>query len=137
MFDSPAYYKSLTSPEFIDPTGKKHTGRVIGADTWFQMQAKLRSPIREDGTVDHHALMKAMRTMVNAFFPHPWWKFWEKSVAYWLWQMPMVGRMRAVYDFMQSQASAMGTSLSPLPGTHPISTLPPAGDLPAPPMSGN
>ncbi len=124
MFDSPAYMRSLSAPEFIDLTGKKHIGRIIGADTWFRLQASLRSPVREDGTTDHRALDKAMRKIVRAFFPHPWYDFREKSVEYWLWQLPGVGRMRAFWDFMQSQVSAMGTSLSPLPGTFPTSTAP-------------
>ena len=136
MFDAAAYYRSLTPPTFIDPTGKTHVGKIIGADTWFRMQTSIRSPIREDGSVDHVALTKAMKKMVNTFFPPTWRNLWEKTVARWLWEMPSIGRMRAVYDFMQAQASAMGTSMSPLPGTFPISTLPTDESLLAPQTSG-
>lgn len=137
MFDAQAYYKSITPPEFIDPTGKKHVGRILGADTWFKLQTSLRNPTRADGTTDHRKLDAAMKKIADAFFPHPWWKFREKSVRYWLWQMPFMGRMRAIWDFMQSQASAMGTSLPPLPGTSPTSTPQPGVDRPEPLMSGS
>lgn len=135
-FDARAYYDTLSAPVFIDPTGHRHVGRIIGADTYFRLQSKMRSPLRTDGTADPRALAKAMRTVVRAFFPHKWYQFRTKSVERWLWEMPSVGRMRAIWSFMQSQASAMGTTLGPLPGTSPISTPQTDASLPAPQTFG-
>ena len=137
MFDAQAYFKSLDPPVFVDPTGKRHVGQIIGADTWLRMQTRLRSPIRPDGTTDSVALTKAMRAVIKSFFPHPWYRFWEKSVLDWMWELPPVARMRAIWDFMQSQANAMGVlTTSPL-GTSPTSTLPQAENPHGPQTSGS
>ena len=139
MFDAPAYLKSLEPPVFIDPTGKTHVGRIIGADTWQRLQSRVRLTRREDGTFDPRELNRAMNAMVNAMFPKSSWKVWERSVAWHLWRLPATGRMRAVWSFMQSQASANGTEPEPLPGTTPamLPIIPPAGPSLAFPTSGS
>jgi hypothetical protein len=119
MFDSPALVAALATPVFIDLQGKTHTGRILGADSWFRLMASIRVVKRADGTFDPRLLSRAMRMIVDAFFPRPWWKFWEKPVSYHVWQLPPDLRMAAVWDFMQSQASVSGTELVPLPGITP------------------
>lgn len=136
-FDARAYYDTLSAPVFIDRDGHRHVGSIVGADTYFQLQTKLRSPLRADGTADRRALDKAMRTVVRTFFPHKWYQFRTKSVEHWLWEMPYVGRMRAVWSFMHSQASMMGITLPPLPGTFPMNTPPEVPGLHATPTSGS
>lgn len=116
MFDSPALVAALTTPVFIDLQGKKHVGRILGADSWFRLMAGIRVVKRNDGTFDPRLLGRAMRMIVDAFFPKAWWKFWVKPVSYHVWQLPPELRMAAVWDFMQSQASVSGTELVPLPG---------------------
>lgn len=119
MFDSPALVAALTIPVFIDINGKKHVGRILGADSWFRLMARIRLVKRKDGTFDPRLLSNAMRMIVDEFFPRPWWKLWEKPVSYHVWQLPPELRMAAVWDFMQSQASVSGTELVPLPGMTP------------------
>ncbi len=124
-FDSPAYYAALDAPIFVDRTGKRHVGRILGADTYFRLHAKLRSPLRSDHTVNHRALDRLLREVVRAFFPCPWYRRRKPdSVEYWMWEMPYEGRMRAIWSFMQSQANAMGITMGQFPGTSPTSTPP-------------
>jgi len=139
MFDAPAYLKSLQPPEFIDQNGHKHVGRIIGADTWQRLQSRVRLTKREDGSFDPQDLNRAMNAMVHAMFPRPWWKVWERSVAWHLWRLPGTGRMRAVWSFMQSQASANGMEPEPLPGTTPdtLPITPPAVLFHVSPTSGS
>lgn len=121
MFDASAYLKTLEPPVFIDPNGKKHVGVIIGADTWFRLQQQMRGAKTkvEDMDVAVRLTDAALYEIINAIFPPSKWKFWQKSVAYWIFRLPLKGRMRAVWDFMQSQAKAMGTELVPMPGMFP------------------
>jgi len=119
MFDSPALVAALTTPVFIDLQGKKHVGRILGADSWFRLMSRIRLAKRTDGTFDPRQLNTAMRSIVDSFFPRARWKFWEKPVSWHVLQLPPQLRMAAVWDFMRSQASVSGTELAPLPGMTP------------------
>lgn len=123
MFDSPAYLRTQSPPVFIDSDGKTHTGQILGADTWLRLHGKLRLSRRDDGKYDPRALNIAMMALINAFFPRAWWKVWKRSVAWYVSQLPLDGRMRALWDFIRSQAIASGMEPAPLPGTTP-QTLP-------------
>lgn len=118
MFDAQAYWKTTEPPTFKDPKGRVHVGRLIGADTFMRLQATTRTK-KPDGTPDLQALNQSMRRIVEAMFPHPWWKVWSHSVQWYVWRLPQLARMRAIWDFMQSQARANGTELGPLPGITP------------------
>ena len=124
MFDARAYYASLDLPEFIDPTGRVHKGRILGTDHWQRLQVKLRLSKNSDGSYNPKGLNKAMRMITEATFPSKWWKPWEKSVADWIWELPEIGRMRAVWDFMRSQAKSRGTDLPENLGTLSLPILP-------------
>ncbi len=126
MFDAQAYLTTLEPPVYIDRAGKKHTGRVLGADQWLMFQHSLRASDNVD---------RILQRIVAHIFPHPWWKIWRHSVRWDIWQLPPIGRMRAVWNFMQSQAKAMGVSF---PGTFPTLQPPldsmavPSPDSPTP-----
>lgn len=145
MFDAQQYLESIDHPTFIDPTGRKHVGRILGADHWLRLQLKLRRcrKINEDGseTWDAAGLDRAMKEIVRAVFPTTWYKPWEKSVRHWLWKLPSIGRARAVWDFLQSLAKAMGEEVVPFPGTFLTDVLPsrkaadPSPALPTPASS--
>lgn len=138
-FDARAYYASLEAPEFIDPTGKRHVGVILGADTWERLQVRLRSSHREDGSYDRRGLSGAMRLICDATFPHPWYRR-GKSVTQWVWELPEIGRMRAVWDFMRSQAKSRGTELPETLGTYHLPILPDGkrdGLSDVPPTSGS
>jgi len=117
MFDASSYLATLEPPVYVDRAGRKHVGRILGADQWLAFQQSLR---------DTKGIDPVLRRIVTNIFPHPWWKIWQRSVARDIWQLPPIGRMRAVWDFMQSQAKAMGVSF---PGTFPQLPVPP--DSPA------
>lgn len=128
MFDAPVYLASIEPPVFVDLYGKKRIGRVLGTDHWLKLQSRLRLARAND--MNPAELNAAMIGFVEAVFPHSRWKFWEKSVAWHVGQLPQEGRVRAVWDFMQSQAKALGMEADSL-GTFPTSTAPTAVPLPA------
>jgi hypothetical protein len=140
MFDARAYYATLESPTFIAPSGKVYVGQILGTDTWQRLNVKLRHARRENGTFEPSGLNVAMRLICDATFPRKWWKPWEKTVAHHVWEMPEIGRMRAVWDFMRSQAKSRGTDLPENLGTYQLPMLPldkQDGLLDVPPMSGS
>lgn len=108
MFDAPAYLAAFDAPTYIDQAGKKHVGRILGADHWLRLQIKMRAR-NDDGTPNYAEIERNMARIVNDMFPRAWWKVWERSVFSWLRQLPPMGRMQAVWDFMGSQAKAMGS----------------------------
>lgn len=119
MFDAQAYHRAVSQPSFKDERGRIHVGRVIGTDTFFTVRAKT-SVKNPDGSLDFVALNCGLRQMVDLMFPHPWWKVWRHSVRWHVWQLPWLGRMGAIWSFMQSQVKATtGAELGPLPGTTP------------------
>lgn len=123
MFDARAYYATLEVPVFIAPNGREYRGRILGADTWERLQQKLRLSRNSDGSFNPKGLAGAMRIICDETFPPNRWKPWDKSVADWVWELPEIGRYRAVWDFMQSQAKARGESLPPMPGTSQVLKL--------------
>lgn len=124
MFDARAYYATLELPEFIAPNGKRYVGRILGADTWARLQTKLRVSKQADGTYNPRGLSSAMKLICDATFPKKWWKPWERSVADWVGTLPEIGKMRAVWDFMRSQAKARGENLPETLGTESTPTPP-------------
>ncbi len=122
-FDARAYYASLEAPVFIDPTGKQHVGIILGTDSWERLQVKLRLARRDDGTYERRGLNGAMRLICDETFPRPWYRR-GKSVTQWVWELPEIGRMRAVWDFMRSQAKARGAEMPATLGTYQLPILP-------------
>jgi hypothetical protein len=121
MFDALAYVKALETPTYKDVDGTVHLGRLIGADTFIKLAPRMRTK-KADGSPDVAAINRTMLAICNAMFPPDRWRPWRKSVAHRIWQLPPSGRMRAVYDFLASQATAMGMTPPELPGTSPAST---------------
>lgn len=111
LFDSQQYLEALGPPEFVAPNGKKYVGRILSTDQFLKYQALFRGA-SESGLAQRRAMFK----ITAAIFPKPWWKVRERSVASWLRTLPPVGQVRAVWDFMQSQAKAYQTTLTPSPG---------------------
>lgn len=135
-FDSQQYMAALQPPTFIALNGRKYVGRILSVDEWQPYQIQMRDAGRGDGTVDWNKLRKVMYNITKALFPKPWWKFWERGAIYWLRKLPPVGQMRAVWDFMQSQAKALGMELKPTPGMLRLLGLSDTGSTAGSPTAG-
>lgn len=134
MFDAPEYAKAFEPPTFIDLDGKKYVGRLLGAHSWFKLQPAMRA-IGKDGELDHKEIEKATFKIVGALFPTPWWAPW-RSVARKVWKLPPLMRVRAVWDFMDSQARWLGLpALDKLPGKFQAETQ--SSAAPASPSPGS
>lgn len=117
VFNAKEYLEALQPPRFVAPDGTEYVGRILSADEWEPLQLSMRRSSAE-GTrwKDVHS---NIRRICDAMFPPP--RFHRlrglRSVADWISLLPPVGQMRAVWDFMQSQARAQGVTLTPSPGT--------------------
>lgn len=112
MFDAREYLATFEVPVFIAPNGRRYEGRILSADEWAPLQAKLKNV----ENVRWPELQRVLFELTDAIFPKPRWRIWERSVRDWLKRLPPVGQMRAVWSFMQSQASALGMEMKPSPG---------------------
>jgi hypothetical protein len=140
MFDAMVHVKALEAPTFKDVDGTIHYGRLVGTDTFLRIAPKLRVKDAK-GNPDGPAINRAMKEIADLMFPPDRWRPWRLSVARRLWRLPPSVRMRAVYDFLVSQAKAMGMTPPELPlGTSPAETASSVvldSPSPASPISGS
>lgn len=120
VFDAQQYLDAVSPPTFKDPTGRLHVGRVLSVDQWTPLEMRLRAAAL---TKTWPPLVLAMRLMVRAFFPQPWYKRLRlgvrgRSVETWIFEhLPPIVQLRAVWSFMESQGTALGIKLEAPPGT--------------------
>lgn len=100
---------SLAPPTYRAQNGAVYVGRVLSADEVTPLETALR-----DAGGDWYKTKLALRAVTKAYFPRDWRRPWRRTVWSWIKRLPPIGQMAAVWDFMQSQASALGVTL-PLP----------------------
>src|SRR6266576_86473 len=101
MFDASAYLAALEPPVFVDRSGRRHVGRILGSDDWFRLTTRFALARAEQ--LQGPAFEAALKGFVDAIFPRPAWRFWERRVSQHVWDLPPAGRIEAVYDFIASQ----------------------------------
>lgn len=130
MFDAQAYLAALEPPVFIAPNGRRYVGKVLSVDEWEPFQEAMRDITTAQAKAPPYAagdgwkpLQQVLYRLTDAFFPRPWWRFWQRRVSYWIRRLPPEGQVKAVWDFMRSQGKASGmANLPATPGMTPAVT---------------
>ena len=102
QFDSREYTEALEPPVFFAPNGKKYVGKLMSYEKWLAFSPLLEGiDGREDLTMDE--LSHIARTLTDAMFPHPFWKFWRRPASHYVLRLPPIFMLKAIMSFMEAQ----------------------------------
>ena len=115
MFDAKQYLDSFEAPLFVDPDGQEHRGILLSHQQWLPLQKHLNA-LANINTLTIDSLHEAIRLIINAIFPRPWWKFWSPRVSSYVMALPPTGQLKALWSFLEPQESLLGIEVTKTPG---------------------
>lgn len=105
MFDEKQYLDSLVAPEYRARDGKTFVGAILSADEVAPLEAKLRGAGKSWAKTQ-----EAMQAVVEACFPRSEWaRLWQVHPVWrYIRKLPPPGQIKAVWDFIAAQLTALG-----------------------------
>jgi hypothetical protein len=112
LFDEAEYLASLAAPTYKARDGKVFVGVILSADEVAPLEAALRGCGKDWGKTQ-----AAMRAVIEACFPRPWWKRGGPNPVWsYVKRLPPPGQAKAVLDFISAQVTALGLPMPSTPG---------------------
>jgi len=112
LFSEADYFESLEKPTYKTRDGKVFVGVILSADEVAPLEARLRGC-----ATDWDKTQAAMRAVVAACFPQPWYRLGPNPVWSYIKKLPPPGQAQAVFDFIVAQVTALGLPKPSTPGT--------------------
>lgn len=109
MFDADKYLSTIERPS-IRLKGRVHTGRLLSIQEWLTFEPEMkRVQARADGEegLQIEELRAILRRYINAVFPKPRWRFWERSVSSLILELPIPLQVKALKSFLACQVAAL------------------------------
>ncbi len=123
VFDAREVEEVFKPPTFISKHGRKYVGQHISVPEWMPLERQLQilGQMGEDTVTDYTIIRATTLRITKKMFPKPWWQFWTwhyRSVAWHVLRLAPIPQMRALWDFLQCQAQALGREIKAVnPGT--------------------
>lgn len=114
MFDARAVMAAYEPPTFVALNGRKYVGQHLSYLEWLPFETRFRALAQ--GGMNHTELRSLIKDFTRALFPRrPWWNIFRRRATYHILRLPPIPQMQAMWDFMQSQATALGIEVGTLP----------------------
>lgn len=84
--------------------GRIYTGRLISFDALVKYEPAMVKWGREE--LSHAEIRALVFRFFREVFPSPWWKLWEKSVAWAVLKLPLKKQMEVFFHFFHLQRRA-------------------------------